>query len=41
MRVGVYGPGLRFAPSGLRLLRFARATGHRLKISFQPMKGKG
>jgi ribosome-binding protein aMBF1 (putative translation factor) len=28
-------------PSTRTLLRFARATGHRLKISFQPMKGKG
>jgi transcriptional regulator with XRE-family HTH domain len=23
------------------LLRFAKATGHKLKISFQPLKGKG
>jgi ribosome-binding protein aMBF1 (putative translation factor) len=23
------------------LVRFAKATGHRLKIGFQPMKGKG
>jgi len=23
------------------LVRFAKATGHRLKISFQPMKSKG
>jgi ribosome-binding protein aMBF1 (putative translation factor) len=28
-------------PSTRTLLRFAKATGHRLKISFQPMKGKG
>jgi ribosome-binding protein aMBF1 (putative translation factor) len=28
-------------PSTRTLLRFAKATGHRLRISFQPMKGKG
>jgi ribosome-binding protein aMBF1 (putative translation factor) len=28
-------------PSTRTLVRFAKATGHRLKISFQPMKGKG
>jgi ribosome-binding protein aMBF1 (putative translation factor) len=28
-------------PSTRTLLRFAKATGHRLKISFQPLKGKG
>jgi transcriptional regulator with XRE-family HTH domain len=28
-------------PSTRTLLRFAKATGHRLKISFQPMKGRG
>jgi transcriptional regulator with XRE-family HTH domain len=28
-------------PSTRTLLRFAKATGHRIKISFQPMKGKG
>ena len=28
-------------PSTRTLLRFAKATGHRLKISFQPVKGKG
>ncbi len=28
-------------PSTRTLLRFAKATGHRLKIRFQPMKGKG
>jgi ribosome-binding protein aMBF1 (putative translation factor) len=28
-------------PSTRTLLRLAKATGHRLKISFQPMKGKG
>jgi ribosome-binding protein aMBF1 (putative translation factor) len=28
-------------PSTRTLVRFARATGHRLKISFQPMKKKG
>jgi hypothetical protein len=28
-------------PSTRALLRFAKATGHRLKISFQPVKGKG
>jgi ribosome-binding protein aMBF1 (putative translation factor) len=28
-------------PSTRTLLRFAKATGHWLKISFQPMKGKG
>jgi hypothetical protein len=28
-------------PSTRTLVRFARATGHRLKISFQPLKGKG
>jgi hypothetical protein len=27
-------------PSTRTLVRFATATGHRLKISFQPMKGK-
>jgi len=27
-------------PSTRTLLRFAKATGHRLKISFQPMRGK-
>ena len=28
-------------PSTRTLLRFAKATGHRLKISFQPVKEKG
>ncbi|CAN5533850.1 helix-turn-helix transcriptional regulator [soil metagenome] len=28
-------------PSTRTLVRFAKATGHRLKISFQPVKGKG
>ncbi|RED34407.1 Xre family transcriptional regulator [Rhodopseudomonas thermotolerans] len=28
-------------PSTRTLLRFAKATGHRLKISFEPVKGKG
>jgi transcriptional regulator with XRE-family HTH domain len=28
-------------PSTRTMVRFAKATGHRLKISFQPMKGKG
>jgi ribosome-binding protein aMBF1 (putative translation factor) len=28
-------------PSTRTLVRFAKATGHRLKISFQPMKEKG
>jgi ribosome-binding protein aMBF1 (putative translation factor) len=28
-------------PSTRTLVRFAKATGHRLKISFQPIKGKG
>jgi ribosome-binding protein aMBF1 (putative translation factor) len=28
-------------PSTRTLMRFAKATGHRLKISFQPVKGKG
>ena len=28
-------------PSTRTLLRFAKATGHKLKISFQPLKGKG
>lgn len=28
-------------PSMRTLLRFAKATGHTLKISFQPMKAKG
>lgn len=28
-------------PSTRTLARFAKATGHRLKISFQPVKGKG
>ncbi|UYO46508.1 helix-turn-helix transcriptional regulator [Rhodopseudomonas palustris] len=27
-------------PSTRTLLRFAKATGHKLKISFQPLKGK-
>jgi DNA-binding phage protein len=27
-------------PSMRTLLRFAKATGHRLKIRFQPVKGK-
>ncbi|QDL97005.1 helix-turn-helix transcriptional regulator [Rhodopseudomonas palustris] len=27
-------------PSTRTLLRFAKATGHKLKISFEPMKGK-
>jgi ribosome-binding protein aMBF1 (putative translation factor) len=31
----------RSQPSTRTLVRFAKATGHRLKISFQPMKGKG
>ncbi|MGP9812124.1 helix-turn-helix transcriptional regulator [Rhodopseudomonas sp. NSM] len=31
----------RCQPSTRTLLRFAKATGHRLKISFQPLKGKG
>ncbi len=28
-------------PSTRTLSRFAKATGHRLKISFEPLKGKG
>lgn len=28
-------------PSTRTLSRFAKATGHRLKISFEPVKGKG
>ncbi len=28
-------------PSTRTLARFAKATGHRLKISFEPVKGKG
>jgi ribosome-binding protein aMBF1 (putative translation factor) len=28
-------------PSTRTLLRFAKAAGHRLKISFQPMRGRG
>lgn len=28
-------------PSTRTLVRFAKATGHKLKISFQPVKGKG
>jgi ribosome-binding protein aMBF1 (putative translation factor) len=28
-------------PSTRPLARFTKATGHRLKISFQPMKGRG
>ena len=31
----------RSQPSTRTLARFAKATGHRLRISFQPVKGKG
>jgi transcriptional regulator with XRE-family HTH domain len=31
----------RSQPSTRTLSRFAKATGHRLRISFQPAKGKG
>lgn len=31
----------RSQPSTRTLVRFAKATGHRLRISFQPVKGKG
>ena len=31
----------RSKPSTRTLSRFAKATGHRLKISFEPVKGKG
>jgi ribosome-binding protein aMBF1 (putative translation factor) len=31
----------RSQPSTRTLTRFAKATGHRLRISFQPVKGKG
>lgn len=31
----------RSRPSTRTLARFAKATGHRLRISFQPLKGKG